>query len=196
MLKKIKNFFQSIAGKIALGWNNIKNLWSSKPQKNSVIELVKGESNHWGVIKENGNKQLVLHINKKDITEIMDRRNIDCKSSSTYHVNIKSGKATFKIAYSERVATNDNSVSFRVDSVDDDKTSSCELEGMKKMLGLNSKRTVCTIDQISQKPEVASSTSKVPASDSKVLSSEEPSKFINNPSKEQLMKSKLIIPTF
>ncbi len=33
MLKKIKNFFQSIAGKIASGWNSIKNLWSSKPQK-------------------------------------------------------------------------------------------------------------------------------------------------------------------
>ncbi|MGX9892505.1 hypothetical protein [Wolbachia endosymbiont of Protocalliphora sialia] len=70
-----------------------------------------------------------------------------------------------------------------VDSVDDGKTLSCELEGMKKMLGLNSKRTVGTIDQISQKPEVASSTSKVPASDSKVLSSEagKPSKVLDKP---------------
>ncbi|WP_374699305.1 hypothetical protein [Wolbachia endosymbiont (group A) of Limnophora tigrina] len=183
MLKKIKNFFQSIAGKIASGWNSIKNLWSSKPQKNSVIELVKGESNHWGVIKENGNKQLVLHTNKKNVPEIMDWRNIDCKSPSKYHVNIKSGKAIFEIVYSKLVVMNDSSVSFIVDSVDDGKTLSCELEGMKKMLGLNSKRTVVTIDKISQKPEVVSSTSKVPASDSKVLSSEagKPSKVLDKP---------------
>ncbi|QJT94957.1 hypothetical protein HGO53_06395 [Wolbachia endosymbiont of Diaphorina citri] len=196
MLEKIKNFFQSIAGGIASIWNSIKNLWSSKPQKNSVIELVKGESNDWGVIKENGNKQLVLHISNKNMSEVMDWRNINCNDSSKYHINVKRDKAMFKIAYSKLVVTNSNSSSFIVDSVDDGKTLSCELEGMKKMLGLNSKSTVGNIDQISQKPEIASSTSKVPASDSKVLSSEEPSKFINNPSKEQLMKSKLIIPTF
>ncbi|WP_167481341.1 hypothetical protein [Wolbachia endosymbiont of Leptopilina clavipes] len=44
---------------------------------------------------------------------------------------------------------NDSSVSFIVNSVYDNKTLSCELEGMKKMLGLNSKRTVVTIDKIS-----------------------------------------------
>ncbi|WP_264375616.1 hypothetical protein [Wolbachia endosymbiont (group B) of Sphaerophoria taeniata] len=183
MLKKIKNFFQSIAGKIASGWNSIKNLWSSKPQKNSVIELVKGESNHWGVIKENGNKQLVLHTNKKDIPEIMDWRNINCEDPSKYCVYVKSDKDTLRITCGKLIATNDNSVSFIVDSVDDGKTLSCELEGMKKMLGLNSKRTVGTIDKISQKPEVVSSTSKVPASDSKVLSSEagKPSKVLDKP---------------
>lgn len=196
MLEKIKKFFQLIAGGIASIW--IKNLWSSKPQKNSVIELVKGESNHWGVIKENGNKQLVLHTNKKDIEKIMDWRNIDCKSPSEYHVNIESGKATFKISFCKWVAMKSDLVSYIVDSVDDGKILSCELEGMKKMLGLNSKRTVGTIDQISQKPEVASSTSKVPASDSKVLSSEadKPSKLLDKLSREQVMKSKLIIPPF
>lgn len=195
MLKKIKDFFQSIAGGIASIWNSIKNLWSSKPQKNSVIELVSGQSNHWGVIKENGNKQLVLHTNKKNIPEIMDWRNINCEDPSKYCVYVKCDKAIFKIAYSQRVATNDNSVSFIVDSVDDGKTSSNELEGMKKMLGLNSKRTVGAIDQISQKPEVASSTSKVSAND---VSSEagKPSKLLDNLSKEQLINSKLIMTSF
>ncbi|WP_264730749.1 hypothetical protein [Wolbachia endosymbiont (group B) of Episyrphus balteatus] len=194
MLKKIKNFFQSIAGKIASGWNNIKNLWSSKPQKNSVIELVKGESNHWGVIKENGNKQLVLHTNKKNVPEIIDGRGINSKDPSRYHINVKSDEAIFEIVYSKLVVMNDSSVSFIVDSVDDGKTLSCELEGMKKMLGLNSKRTVVTIDKISQKPEVVSSTSKVPASDSKVLSSEagKPSKVLDKPA----INSSIPIMTF
>ncbi|BET29425.1 hypothetical protein wCauBTS_00320 [Wolbachia pipientis] len=183
MLEKIKNFFQSIAGKIASGWNSIKNFWSSKPQKNSVIELVKGESNHWGVIKENGNKQLVLHTNKKNVPEIIDGGGINSKDPSRYHINVKSDEAIFEIVYSKLVVMNDSSVSFIVNSVYDNKTLSCELEGMKKMLGLNSKRTVVTIDKISQKPEVVSSTSKVPASDSKVLSSEagKPSKVLDKP---------------
>ncbi len=37
MLKRIKNFFQSIAGKIASGWNSIKNWWSGN-KVNRVID--------------------------------------------------------------------------------------------------------------------------------------------------------------
>ncbi|UIP91837.1 hypothetical protein IYZ83_001040 [Wolbachia pipientis] len=120
MLKKIKNFFQSIAEKISFVWNSIKNLWSSKPQKNSVIELVRGKSNHLGVIKENGSKQLVLHISNKNMSEVMDWKNINCNDSSEYHINAKSDKATLKIACGKLVAMSDNSASFIVDSVDDE----------------------------------------------------------------------------
>ncbi|UIP92801.1 hypothetical protein JSQ73_000135 [Wolbachia endosymbiont of Anopheles demeilloni] len=159
---------------------------------------MKGKSNHWGVIKENGNKQLVLHINKKNVPEIMDGSGINSKDPSRYHINVKSDEAIFEIVYSKLVAMNDNSVSFIVNSVYDNKTLSCELEGMKKMLVSNSKLTVVTIDKISQKPEVVSSTSKVPASDRKVLSSEagKPSKVLDKTAKEQLINSKLIMPLF
>ncbi|MGL9757606.1 MAG: hypothetical protein ACR5LA_01840 [Wolbachia sp.] len=155
---------------------------------------MKGESDHWSVIKEIGNKQLVMHVSIKNMPEIADWKNISCNDPSKYHVNIKSDKAIFKIAYSERFAMNDNSVSFIVDSVDDGKTLSCELEGMKKMLGLNSKCTVAIIDQRSQKPEVASPASKVLAND---VSSEadKPGK-LDNLSKKQIIESKLIMPTF
>ncbi|WP_353284250.1 hypothetical protein [Wolbachia endosymbiont (group A) of Lasioglossum fulvicorne] len=77
---------------------------------------------------------------------------------------------------------------------------------MYRFLGLNSKHIVGTITQISQKPEVANSASKVPVNDSKALSSEaantvntnnsKPDKLLENPSKEQLMWSKIILPIF
>ncbi|WP_265022021.1 hypothetical protein [Wolbachia endosymbiont (group A) of Icerya purchasi] len=95
-------------------------------------------------------------------------------------------------------------ISFIARSVEDGKTSFSELEGMKRMLGLNSKHIVGTITQISQKPEVANSASEVPVNDSKALSLEaantvnnnsKPDKLLGNTSKERLMLSKIIIPT-
>ncbi|MFP3027386.1 MAG: hypothetical protein ACEY3L_14540 [Wolbachia sp.] len=204
MLKKIKEFFKWIAGRIASVWNSIKNLWSGQSdqkiltRKDVMTKLINGKANFSFAIVEDNSKRLVIHIRDKDILESLDWRNINYEDPSKYRVCVKRDKDIFKITYSELVAVNNNFVSFIVNSVDDGKTSSCELEGMKKMLGLNSNREVSIIEKISQKPEVVSSTSKVPASDSKVLSSEagKPSKLLDNLSREQLMKSKLIIPTF
>ncbi|UIP91836.1 hypothetical protein IYZ83_001035 [Wolbachia pipientis] len=65
---------------------------------------------------------------------------------------------------------------------------------MKKMLGLNSKHTVVTVDKISQEPEVASSTSKVPANDSKSSETDKFSKSLDNSSTQQYILSKVIMP--
>lgn len=213
MWKNIKKFFKWIADhtgiswvarKISLGWNSIKSWWSGQSHKNDLIELIKGKSNDWGIIKENGNKQLILHVKKENVQEIMDIKNINHKDLSKYYVRVRCDKGMFKIAYSELLIISDNVISFIVKSVEDGKTSSSELEGMKRMLGLNSKHIVGTITQISQKPEVANSASKVPVNDSKALSLEaantvnnnsKPDKLLGNTSKERLMLSKIIIPT-
>ncbi len=215
MWKSIKRVFKWIAdhtgiswiaGKISSCWNSIKSWWSGQPHKNDLIELIKGKSNDWGIIKENGNKQLILHVKKENVQEIMGVKNINHKDLSKYYVHVRCNKGMFKIAYSELHIISSNVISFIVKSVEDDKTSSSELEGMKRMLGLNSKHIVGTITQISQKPEVANSASKVPVNDSKALSSEaantvsnnnsKPDKLLENPSKEQLMWSKIILPIF
>ncbi|WP_143689560.1 hypothetical protein [Wolbachia endosymbiont of Nilaparvata lugens] len=182
MLEKIKNFFQSTAGKILSGWDSIKNLWSGQSdkkiltRKDVVMKLINGEANFSCAIEEDKSERLVIHIRTKDIGESMDCRNI--------------GFTGPKITYENCIASQRNFSTFLVTSVQEKKASSNELDGMKRILGLNGRNIVT----LTKKPEFASSTSKVPASDSKVLSSEEPSKFINNPSKEQLMKSKLIMP--
>ncbi|MFL3877315.1 hypothetical protein [Wolbachia endosymbiont of Trichogramma kaykai] len=107
-----------------------------------MTKLINGKANFSFAIVEDNSKRLVIHIRDKDILESLDWRNINYEDPSKYRVCVKRDKDIFKITYSELVAVNNNFVSFIVNSVEDGKTSSCELEGMKKMLGLNSNREV------------------------------------------------------
>uniref|UniRef100_A0AAU7YNI7 Phage related protein n=1 Tax=Wolbachia endosymbiont of Oeneis ivallda TaxID=3171168 RepID=A0AAU7YNI7_9RICK len=203
MLKKIKNFFQSIAGKILSVWNSIKNLWSSKPQKNSVTERVGDEfeqSNEesyqlhkkisarkdiiekitngkadFYAIQEDDSKRLVVHVSTKYIVKFMDWRTIRLTGP--------------KITYGRFIAGNHNFSTFPITSIQLKKVSTNDLEGMKRILNLDSE-SIITI-----KAEVASPASKVPVSDSKVLSSEtdKPNNLLGgNLSKEQIW-SKIIV---
>ncbi|NSM56804.1 hypothetical protein HET73_05375, partial [Wolbachia endosymbiont of Atemnus politus] len=60
MWKSIKKFFKWIADhtgiswiarKISSGWNSVKNWWSGQSHKNHLIELIRGRSDDWGIIK-------------------------------------------------------------------------------------------------------------------------------------------------
>ncbi|MEY2393190.1 hypothetical protein [Wolbachia endosymbiont of Tettigetta isshikii] len=79
MWKSIKKFFKRIADctgiswiarKISSGWNSVKNWWSGQSHKNHLIERIRGRSDDWGIIKENGSKQLVLHVSKRMYVEL------------------------------------------------------------------------------------------------------------------------------
>ncbi|WP_353281744.1 hypothetical protein [Wolbachia endosymbiont (group B) of Horisme vitalbata] len=58
MFKKIKNFFQSIAGRIASVWNSIKNLWSG----NKVNRVIDPNKKIMLTVKKLDNGKVVLAI--------------------------------------------------------------------------------------------------------------------------------------
>ncbi|WP_157055002.1 hypothetical protein [Wolbachia endosymbiont of Trichogramma pretiosum] len=107
-----------------------------------MTKLINVKANFSFAIVEDNSKRLVIHIRDKDILESLDWRNINYEDQSKYRVCVKRDKGIFKITYSVLIAVNNNFVSFIVNSLEDGKTSFYELEGMKKMLGLNSNREV------------------------------------------------------